>query len=204
VDRLVDVLDDPSAGVGAARVLTNLCAYASGEHFPHLRAATRGASTALRHVATVNDSKPLEVSLGLAAQLVRLMEGPHELAHHMISAGVTESGLVNRLVGVLASHADGPSITVPRIRRFTVDLVIALLRVRGPTAPALAEVMAAAGMGAELQRVAETTSELECFHVFSVSAGVGRHAVGLSELVGNALELMGAADNETRACPAVA
>jgi hypothetical protein len=147
-------------------------------------------ATVLRDVATVNESKPLEVSLGLAAQLVRLM-GPHELAHHLVSAGVTEAGLVSRLVSVLATYAC-PSIKAPRIRRFTVELVIALLR----TPPArerwlIAEAMAAAGMGAELRSVAETTSELEFFHVFSGSAGLSRHAVGLAALVDTALELMG-------------
>jgi hypothetical protein len=54
-----------------------------------------------------------------------------------------------------------------------------------------AELMAAAGMGRELRRVADTTSELECFHVFSGSAGVSRHAVSLCALVGTAMELMG-------------
>ena len=68
--------------------------------------------------------------------------------------------------------------------------MIALLRA---AAPAMAEPMAAAGMGAELRRVAETTSELECFHVFSGSAGLSRHAVGLAVLVDAALELMAAA-----------
>jgi hypothetical protein len=193
VDSLVDALGDAAIGVEAGRILTNLCAYTGGssEWFPQLRRATRGAATVLRDVAaTVNESKPLEVSLGLAAQLVRLM-GPHELAHHLVSAGVTEADLVSRLVSVLATYAC-PSIKAPRIRRFTVELVVALLR----TPPArerwlIAEAMAAAGMGAELRRVAETTSELECFHVFSGSAGVSRHAVGLAALVDTALELMG-------------
>ncbi|KAJ1265551.1 hypothetical protein BS78_08G084400 [Paspalum vaginatum] len=191
VDTLVDALGDAAICVGAGRILTNLCAYAGcgSEWFPHLRAATRGAAAALRGVATATESKPLEVSLGLAAQLVRLM-GPHELAHQMVSAGVSEVGLVNRLVSVLATYAY-PSIKAPRIRRFAVDLVIALLR----TPPArerrrVAEAMAAAGMAAELRRVAETTSELECFHVFSGSAGLSRHAVGLAALVDTALELM--------------
>jgi len=190
IDRLVDALEDAAIGVGAGRVLTNLCAYAggSGGRFQQLRRATRGAATALRCVAAADEPKPLEVSLGLAAQLVRLM-GPRELSRHLAAAGVTEAGLASRLVGVLAAHAC-PSIRAPRVRRFAVELVIALLRA---AAPAMAEPMAAAGMGAELRRVAETTSELECFHVFSGSAGLSRHAVGLAALVDAALELMAAA-----------
>ncbi|XP_062202705.1 uncharacterized protein LOC133905029 [Phragmites australis] len=191
VDRLVDALSDAVVGVGAARILTNLCAYTGGHSqlYPPLRAATRGAAAALRSVTTANRSKPLEVSLGLAAQLVRLM-GPHELAHHLVSAGVSEADLVNRLVSVLAMYTC-PSIKAPRIRRFVVELVIGMLRT--PPSPAVPELMVAAGMGAELQRVVETTSELECFHVFSGSAGLSRHAVGLAALVDTALELMGAA-----------
>ncbi|PAN21177.1 hypothetical protein PAHAL_3G447600 [Panicum hallii] len=190
VDRLVDALEDAAIGVGAGRVLTNLCAYAggSGELFPQLRRATRGAAAALRGVAASDEPKPLEVSLGLAAQLVRLM-GPRELARHLAAAGVTEAGLASRLAVVLAAHAC-PSIRAPRVRRFAVELVIALLRA---AAPAMAGPMAAAGMGAELRRMAETTSELECFHVFSGSAGLSRHAVGLAALVDAALELIGAA-----------
>ncbi|CAN6361119.1 unnamed protein product [Urochloa humidicola] len=194
VDRLVDALEDAAVGVGAGRILTNICAYSGGggEWFPHLRSATRGAAAAFRGVMAVsNEPKALEVSLGLAAQLVRLM-GPGELAHHLhLSGGVTEAGLVERLVAVLAAHAC-PSVRAPRIRRFAVELVIALLR----TAPAMtttAELMVAAGMREELRRVAETTSELECFHVFSGSAGLSRHAVGLATLVDTALDLMGAA-----------
>ncbi|NP_001169455.1 uncharacterized protein LOC100383326 [Zea mays] len=200
VDSLVDALGDAAIGVGAGRILMNLCAYTGGssEWFPQLRRATRAAATVLREVDTVNESKPLEVSLGFAAQLVRLM-GPHELAHHLVNAGVSEADLVSRLVSVLATHAC-PSTKAPRIRRFTVDLVIALLR----TPPArerwlIAEAMAAAGMGAELRRVAETTSELECFHVFSGSAGLIRHAVGLAALVDTALELMSTVAEADRA-----
>ncbi|KAF8661158.1 hypothetical protein HU200_057268 [Digitaria exilis] len=189
VDLLVDALGDGTIGVGAGRILTNLCAYAGGgEWFTELRRATRGAATAIRGVMEVEKSKPLEVSLGLAAQLVRLM-APGELAHHMAVAGVGAAGLVSRLVGVLAAHA-WPSIRAPRIRRFVVELVIALLRTNTTT---MAEVMVAAGMGGELRRVAETTSEIECFHVFSGSVGLSRHAVELAALVDVALELMGAA-----------
>ncbi|RLN30892.1 uncharacterized protein C2845_PM05G16340 [Panicum miliaceum] len=191
VDRLVDALEDAALGVRAGRVLTNLCAYAgsSGELFPQLRRAARGAAAALRGVAAADEPKLLEVSLGLAAQLVRLM-GPRELARHLAAAGVTEASLAGRLAGVLAAHA-WPSIRAPRVRRFAVELVIALLRA---AAPAMAGPMAAAGMGVELRRVAETTSELECFHVFSGSAGLSRHAVGLAALVDAALELMAAAE----------
>ncbi|CAN6334209.1 unnamed protein product [Urochloa humidicola] len=197
VDRLVDALEDAAVGVGAGRILTNICAYSGGggEWFPHLRSATRGATAAFRGVMAVsNEPKALEVSLGLAAQLVRLM-GPGELAHHLhLAGGITEAGLVERLVAVLAAHAC-PSVRAPRIRRFAVELTIALLR----TAPAMtttAELMVAAGMREVLRRVAETTSELECFHVFSGSAGLSRHAVGLAALVDTALELMGAAEAE--------
>uniref|UniRef100_A0ACD5YIL3 Uncharacterized protein n=1 Tax=Avena sativa TaxID=4498 RepID=A0ACD5YIL3_AVESA len=185
VGRLVEALSDDAVGVGAARILTNLCAHtAGGERFTELRAVTSGAATVLRNVMA-KKSRLLEVSLGLAAQIVRLM-GPHELPHHLARAGVSEVDLVNRLVHVLARYSN-PSIKVPRIRRFTVELVIGLL----PMDSLYAELMAAAGMGRELRRVAETTSELECFHVFSGSAGVSRHAVSLCALVGTAMELIG-------------
>ncbi|XP_047050862.1 uncharacterized protein LOC124656101 [Lolium rigidum] len=188
VGRLVEALNDDAVGVGAARILTNLCAYsAGGERFMELRATvTSGAATVLRNVMT-KKSRRLEVSLGLAARMVRLM-GPHELAHHLALAGVSELDIVNRLVYVLSWYSS-PSIKVPRIRRFAVELVIGMLGM--DSSSPFAELMAAAGMGRELRRVADTTSELECFHVFSGSAGVSRHAVSLCALVGTAMELMG-------------
>uniref|UniRef100_A0A0E0MN41 Uncharacterized protein n=1 Tax=Oryza punctata TaxID=4537 RepID=A0A0E0MN41_ORYPU len=191
VARLVDALTDDAASIGAARILTNLCAYAGSEWFSDLHLVTSGAATALRNVMTTKKSKLLEVSLGLVAQMTRFM-GPHELSHHLAGAGVTggEEELVNRLVAVLARYGC-PSIRVPRIRRFAVELAIAMMTEGRRRRGAMAVMMAAAGMGPELRRVAETTSELECFHVFSGSAGLSRHAVTLSALVDTALELMG-------------
>ncbi|XP_040385647.1 uncharacterized protein LOC121056026 [Oryza brachyantha] len=189
VARLVDALTDDAAGVGAARILTNLCAYAGGEWFSDLHLVTAGAAAALRNVMT-KKSRLLEVSLGLVAQMTRFM-GPHELSHHLAGAGVPggEEELVNRLVSVLSRYRS-PSISVPRIRRFTVELAIAMMTEGRRRRGAAAVMMAAAGMAPELRRVAETTSELECFHVFSGSAGLSRHAVSLSALVDTALELM--------------
>ncbi|CAO2166168.1 unnamed protein product [Urochloa humidicola] len=48
VHRLVDALEDAAVGVGASRILTNICVYSGGggEWFPHLRSATRGAAMA--------------------------------------------------------------------------------------------------------------------------------------------------------------
>ena len=192
VARLVDALTDDAAGIGAARILTNLCAYAGGEWFSDLHLVTSGAATALRNVMTTKKSKLLEVSLGLVAQMARFM-GPHELSHHLAGAGVAggEEELVGRLVAVLARYGS-PSIRVPRIRRFAVELGVAMMTEGRRRRGAVAVMMAAAGMGPVLRRVAETTSELECFHVFSGSAGLSRHAVSLSALVDTALELMGA------------
>ncbi|XP_052138246.1 uncharacterized protein LOC127756902 [Oryza glaberrima] len=192
VARLVDALTDDAAGIGAARILTNLCAYAGGEWFSDLHLVTSGAATALRNVMTTKKSKLLEVSLGLVAQMARFM-GPHELSHHLAGAGVAggEEELVGRLVAVLARYGS-PSIRVPRIRRFAVELAVAMMTEGRRRRGAVAVMMAAAGMGPVLRRVAETTSELECFHVFSGSAGLSRHAVSLSALVDTALELMGA------------
>uniref|UniRef100_A0A0E0FCR3 Uncharacterized protein n=1 Tax=Oryza meridionalis TaxID=40149 RepID=A0A0E0FCR3_9ORYZ len=192
VARLVDALTDDAAGIGAARILTNLCAYAGGEWFSDLHLVTSGAATALRNVMTTKKSKLLEVSLGLVAQMTRFM-GPHELSHHLAGAGVAggEEELVGRLVAVLARYGS-PSIRVPRIRRFAVELAVAMMTEGRRRRGAVAVMMAAAGMGPVLRRVAETTSELECFHVFSGSAGLSRHAVSLSALVDTALELMGA------------
>ncbi|RWW00504.1 hypothetical protein GW17_00036533 [Ensete ventricosum] len=52
-------------------------------------------------------------------------------------------------------------------------------------------------MEKELESVSETTSELECFNVFSGSVGLSRHGTPLCSLVDAALELMATSSNSS-------
>jgi len=79
-------------------------------------------------------------------------------------------------------------MVVPRIRLYTLELAIALMR--SPEGARFAAHFVELGMERELRRVAETTSGLECFNVFSGSVGLNRRAVGVRSLVDSARELM--------------
>jgi len=134
----------------------------------------------------VGKTKLLNISLGLAAQMVRFMQ-PGELRAGLATAGVTDEALARTLVLVLREHSR-PSMVVPRIRLYTLELAIALMR--SPEGARFAAHFVELGMERELRRVAETTSGLECFNVFSGSVGLSRRAVGVRSLVDSARELM--------------
>ena len=79
-----------------------------------------------------------------------------------------------------------PSLEVPRIRLYTLELAIALMRSDARFVSLFVEL----GMEAEQRRVAETTSGLERFNVFSGSVGLSRRAVSVASIVDSVMELM--------------
>ncbi|KAG0552810.1 hypothetical protein BDA96_01G539600 [Sorghum bicolor] len=183
VERLVEALSDPVVAISAARILRNLCTYAGDEWQLILRRVTAGATKVLRSI-TVDKTKLLNISLGLAAQMLRFMQ-PGELRASLATAGVTDAALARTLVLVLREYSR-PSMVVPRIRLYTLELAIALMRSDARFVALFVEL----GMEAEQRRVAETTSGLECFNVFSGSVGLSRRAVSVGCLVDSAMELM--------------
>lgn len=132
----------------------------------------------------VEKAKLLNISLGLAAQMLRFME-PGELRASLATASVADAALARTLVQVLREYSR-PSLVVPRIRRYTIELAIAMMRSDARFVALFVEL----GMEGELRHVAGTTSELECFNVFSGSVGLSRRAVSVCSLVESALELM--------------
>ncbi|XP_066387474.1 uncharacterized protein [Miscanthus floridulus] len=183
VERLVEALSDPIVVISAARILRNLCTYAGDEWQLTLRGVTASATKVLRNIM-VEKTKLLNISLGLAAQMLRFMQ-PGELRASLATAGVTDAALARTLVLVLREYSR-PSLLVPRIRLYTLELAIALMRSDARFVTLFVEL----GMEAEQRRVAETTSGLECFNVFSGSVGLSRRAVSVTSLVDSAMELM--------------
>ncbi|XP_066384172.1 uncharacterized protein [Miscanthus floridulus] len=183
VERLVEALSDPVVVISAARILRNLCTYAGDEWQLTLRGVTAGATKVLRSIM-VEKTKLLNISLGLAAQMFRFMQ-PGELRASLATAGVTDTALARTLVLVLREYSR-PSLEVPRIRLYTLELAIALMRSDARFVSLFVEL----GMEAEQRRVAETTSGLERFNVFSGSVGLSRRAVSVGSLVDSAMELM--------------
>uniref|UniRef100_A0A804LDJ9 ARM repeat superfamily protein n=1 Tax=Zea mays TaxID=4577 RepID=A0A804LDJ9_MAIZE len=174
VDRLVETLSDPVVVISAARILRNLCTYAGEEYHLTLRGVTAGATK----------TKLLNISIGLAAQMLRFMQ-PGKLRASLATAGVTDAALARTLVLVLREYSH-PSLVLPRIRLHTLELAIALMRSDARFVALFVEL----GMEAEQRRVAETTSGLECFNVFSGSVGLSRRVVSVGSLVESAMELM--------------
>lgn len=133
----------------------------------------------------IETEKRLEVAVGLATQIFRLIT-PVEYAEKLANAGLEDVDFAKQLVEILKRH-DQPEIKVPRIRRFVMELAIWLMKFQWMYIQLFKNLAA----HEVFMCVAETTSELECFDVFSGSVGLGRNAVALSALVDTALELMG-------------
>uniref|UniRef100_A0A0E0K8P8 Uncharacterized protein n=1 Tax=Oryza punctata TaxID=4537 RepID=A0A0E0K8P8_ORYPU len=183
VARLVEALNDPVVIVGAARILRNLCTYAGDEWRLPLRGVAAGATKVLRTIMA-EKGKVLNIFLGLAAQMLRFME-PEELHASLAAARVTDAALAKTMVQVLREYSR-PSMVVPRIRRYTIELAVAMMRSDKRYVALFVEL----GMEGQLRRVAGTTSELECFNVFSGSVGLSRRGVSVWADVEAALELM--------------
>ena len=132
----------------------------------------------------VEEMKLLEVSLGLATQIFRFISY-EEYVEELNKAGIQEVEFAERSVQLLKTY-NYPSIKVPRIRRFLIDVAIWLMT----SDEKYIKVFKSSGMEAELHNVAETMSELECFNVFSGSVGLSRHNRALSSLVDTALDLI--------------
>ncbi|VFQ85290.1 unnamed protein product [Cuscuta campestris] len=184
-ERLVGALAAPPLRVNAARVLRNLCAYSSEDSdcFAPLQRLTAAGPTILKAIMT-EESKLQEVMLGLAGHVFMFME-PQESSAMFIRAGIEETQLAEKLIRILESHP-WPSIKVPRIRRFAIEVAIWMMRDKRPNI----EVLRNLGMENQMECITETTSEIESFHVFSGSVGMNRHTTTMGSLVETALELL--------------
>ncbi|MQM21124.1 hypothetical protein Taro_054158 [Colocasia esculenta] len=183
IDRLVGALRDPVLCVHSARILRNLCAYAGVDCYPRLRRVSAATPTVLKAIME-EEQKLLEVSIGLAAQIFRFTSSV-EQAEGLEIAGVKEEKLAERLVHTLRRY-NQPLLNVPRMRRFAIELAIQMIQSK----PESVECFRRYEMEAELKGVAETTSELECYNVFSGSVGLSRHRDSVASLVDTALEML--------------
>ncbi|CAH2054866.1 unnamed protein product [Thlaspi arvense] len=180
--RLVDALEAPLVRVNAARVLRNLCVYSGRECFLDLRFIKAAAPTALKSI-TSGDNKLQEVMLGLATQLFRFMSS-EEADVALMESGIKKHELANSLVSILKKH-DKPAIRVPRIRRFVIELAIWMMEDDVENVVMFRDL----GMEGELEKVLETTAELENFDVFSGTVGVSRNSRTVHLLAELALEM---------------
>lgn len=129
-------------------------------------------------------NKVQEVMAGLAANVFKYMNS-HESRILFQDAGITEAELANKLIEILKNHKY-PTSKVPRIRRFTVELAIWMMKDKAENIYTFKDL----GMEEALKGVLETTSELENFNIFCGSVGLNRYKLATQSLFETALELM--------------
>lgn len=188
IDPLVSALEIHDARcLNAMRLLRNLCAYSGQEHRTRLSAVTMALPAVLGATIRGRD-KILEVSVGLTTQICRFLDG-EQFAAELRGAGLDERAYVQRLAGILRQYKY-PEVNVPRMRRFVVQQLIWLMT--SPGCGRFVELLRDRELGMErlLEAIADTTSEVECYHVFSGSVPISKHRENFSAMVETALQLL--------------
>ncbi|KAG8079428.1 hypothetical protein GUJ93_ZPchr0007g3899 [Zizania palustris] len=186
VERLVLTLQDPGMQISSSRILLNLCRFSRSGHFSlQLRSFTAAIPIVFKAIM-VEKRCLLEVSIGLAIHITKLAtpEGQHK-EEIFAKAGVTDRDISRRLVEILKEHRT-PKVEVPRMRRFNIELAIAMMRGNAKFIPLFRSME----LEEELMSVARSTSEIESFNMFSGSIGLSRHSSTLSSLVDDAMEII--------------
>ncbi|BAF22388.1 uncharacterized protein [Oryza sativa Japonica Group] len=183
VERLVMTLHHPGLQITSSRILLNLCRYSRSDHFLQLSSLTAAVPIVFKAIM-VEKSSLLEVSIGLAIQITRLAT-PEFHKEIFGKAGVPDTDIAGRLVEILKEHRT-PRVKVPRMRRFVIELAIAMMRGDAELVPFFRSME----LEKELRSVVRSTSELESFNMFSGSIGLSRHSSTLASLVDDAMEIM--------------
>ncbi|KAK9672067.1 hypothetical protein RND81_12G074100 [Saponaria officinalis] len=182
LEKLVEALKISLLRVHAARILRNLCTYLTEDYFLNLNGVTAAVPTVIRGIVSEED-KLQEVMVGLAARAFKFMT--YEESNIMFeSAGIKECELADVLVQVLKKHQYPPA-RFPRIRRFTIELAIWMMRDNVTNISIFKNL----GLENELENVLNTTSELESFNIFSGTVGLRRCRTTIHALVETALKL---------------
>ncbi|XP_040382152.1 uncharacterized protein LOC102711907 [Oryza brachyantha] len=183
VERLVLTLHHAGMQISSSRILLNLCRYSRSEHFLQLSSLTAAVPIVFKAIMVEKNSL-LEVSIGLAIQITKLAT-PQLHKEIFGKADVPDTDIAMRLLEILKEHRT-PKVKVPRMRRFVIELAIAMLRGNAELVPFFRSME----LEKELRSVVRSTSELESFNMFSGSIGLSRHSSTLSSLVDDAMEIM--------------
>ncbi|KAJ3687567.1 hypothetical protein LUZ61_016731 [Rhynchospora tenuis] len=179
--KLVDMLQEKLQCPHASRILRNMCVYATTQSAGYLNVVIEAFPTVLERTIKENE-KLLEVSIGLLIVVCKLM-GPTKFNEELVKAEIDPPMFVERLVSILKEYKF-PDIKVPRLRRFVIELSNWMM------SHGHLQHFKNADMETMLQSVAETTTELENFHLFSGSVGLCQHKSAVASLVEEAFELL--------------
>jgi hypothetical protein len=127
--------------------------------------------------------KKLEANIGFAAQFFKIMTKSNFDHVFEESSGVTKESLICKLVEVFRSHPY-PSKDVPNIRRFSIELLIAVMERDKAALEKRSELVEA------LEKVMNTTSDWEYYSAFSGSVGLSRHSTSVRSLAQSAMKLL--------------
>lgn len=130
------------------------------------------------------EEKCLEVAIGLAAHVLRFTDGS-QFSNALTYARTDVSKLAEKLVQILQNDPI-PSVVVPRMRRSVVELMITMMQVEVQSR----ELFKTLRLEDELKNIVDTTSELECFNIFSGSVGLSPHTATIQSLVDTAQDLL--------------
>jgi hypothetical protein len=130
------------------------------------------------------ENKLQEVMVGLAAEAFKFMT-PQESNIMFERTGIKEAELANKILQILKKY-ENPPVKVPRIRRFSIELAIWMMRNNTANVRTFKDL----GLEKELEGVLESTAEVESFNIFSGTSGLSRHSTTIHSLVETALQLL--------------
>ncbi|KAL3505837.1 hypothetical protein ACH5RR_031219 [Cinchona calisaya] len=182
-EKLVEALEDPILQINAARILRNLCAFSGEDSFDQLKHLIAAGPTVLKAIMR-NEIKLQEVMIGLAARIFKFM--PSRESRIMFqTAHIQEVEVANKLVEILKQN-QYPSIKVPRMRRFVLELAIWMMKDKKTNI----RIFKNLGMQMQLECLMDTISDIESFNIFSGTVGLGRHRTTIHSLVETAMQLL--------------
>ncbi|KAF3336926.1 hypothetical protein FCM35_KLT19512 [Carex littledalei] len=182
--QLADMVSEKLQGPYASRILRNVCVYATPCNDSCLDEAIKKVFPIVLERTIAEKGKLLEVSVGLLVALCKLMK--HTRFHEELAqVKIDHAMIVKRLIDILEEYKY-PDIKVPRLRRYVIELSIWMMNASDDHL----ELFKKFDMEKMLESVAETTTELENFHLFSGSVGLSQHSFTVADLLGKASALL--------------
>ncbi|KAJ4813205.1 ARM repeat superfamily protein [Rhynchospora pubera] len=169
----------------AMKILRNLCAYAGRKWHDKLKDVVDALPWILEAImSTENDNKLREASIGLCVQICKFIS-IEEYTKILRNADYSMEAVARQLLKALEEN-NTPNITCSCIRRYAIELAIWMMESNASSISNSKE----GKLEELLTQVAETTSDLENFHIFSGDVGVAKHPQTISSLVLKAKRLL--------------
>nr|XP_027120774.1 uncharacterized protein LOC113737801 [Coffea arabica] len=181
--KLVEALEDPILRINAGRILRNLCAFVGEDSFDQLKDLIVAGPTVLQAIMT-GEAKLQEVMIGLAARIFKFMTS-RESSIVFLKAGIQEVEVANKLVETLKQYRY-PSIKVPRMRRFVLELAMCMMKDKKTNV----QIFKSLEMEVQLEHMMNTITDIESFNIFSGTVGLSRHRATIHSLVETVMQLL--------------